>query len=83
MLDIRLIRETPEVFDAAMTLRKSDVSSGDVLAIDAERRAKIAEAEAAKAEQNAASKQVGAAKAAGAARATSRLRSKSITSWTA
>ncbi len=65
MLDIRLIRETPEVFDAAMTQRKSEISSGDVLAIDAQRRAKIAEAEAAKAEQNAASKQVGAAKASG------------------
>ena len=65
MHDIRLIRETPEVFDAAMTQRKSDISSGDVLAIDAARRAKIAEAEAAKAEQNAASKQVGAAKASG------------------
>ncbi len=65
MLDIRMIRETPEVFDAAMKKRNADVSSGDVLAIDARRRAKIAEAEAAKADQNAASKQVGAAKATG------------------
>ncbi len=65
MHDIRMIRETPEVFDAAMKLRKSDVSSRDVLAIDAARRAKISEAENAKAEQNAASKEVGAAKAKG------------------
>ncbi len=65
MHDIRMIRETPEVFDAAMKLRKSDVSSADVLAIDAARRAKISEAENAKAEQNAASKEVGAAKAKG------------------
>ena len=65
MHDIRLIRETPEVFDAAMKRRKSDVSSSDVLAIDASRRAKIAAAEEAKAAQNAASKQVGAAKASG------------------
>ena len=65
MHDIRMIRETPEVFDAAMSLRKSEVSSKDVLAIDAARRAKISEAEAAKAEQNAASKEVGAAKAKG------------------
>ncbi len=65
MHDIRMIRETPEVFDAAMKLRKSDVSSSDVLAIDAARRAKISEAENAKAEQNAASKEVGAAKAKG------------------
>ncbi|WP_298292514.1 serine--tRNA ligase [uncultured Litoreibacter sp.] len=65
MHDIRMIRETPEVFDAAMKLRKSDVSSRDVLAIDAARRAKISEAENAKAEQNATSKEVGAAKAKG------------------
>ncbi|MEM7470891.1 MAG: serine--tRNA ligase [Pseudomonadota bacterium] len=65
MHDIRMIRETPEVFDAAMKLRKSDISSSDVLAIDAARRAKIAEAEAAKADQNTASKAVGAAKATG------------------
>ncbi len=65
MHDIRLIRETPEVFDAAMKRRKSDVSSADVLAIDAARRAKIAAAEDAKAAQNAASKEVGAAKAKG------------------
>ncbi|WP_298358908.1 serine--tRNA ligase [uncultured Litoreibacter sp.] len=65
MHDIRMIRETPEVFDAAMKLRKSDVSSREVLAIDAARRAKISEAENAKAEQNAASKEVGAAKAKG------------------
>jgi seryl-tRNA synthetase len=65
MHDIRLIRETPEVFDAAMKRRKSDVSSSDVLAIDAARRAKIGAAEEAKAAQNAASKEVGAAKAKG------------------
>lgn len=65
MHDIRLIRETPEVFDAAMTRRGSDVSSSDVLAIDSSRRARILAAEEAKAAQNAASKQVGAAKAKG------------------
>jgi seryl-tRNA synthetase len=65
MHDIRMIRETPEVFDAAMKQRKSDVSSSDVLAIDSARRAKISAAEEAKAAQNAASKEVGAAKAKG------------------
>ncbi|TDT74879.1 seryl-tRNA synthetase [Litoreibacter halocynthiae] len=65
MHDIRMIRETPEVFDAAMKQRKSNVSSSDVLAIDAARRAKISAAEEAKAAQNAASKEVGAAKAKG------------------
>ena len=65
MHDIRFIRETPEVFDAAMKRRKSNVSSSDVLALDAARRAKIGAAEEAKAAQNAASKEVGAAKAKG------------------
>ncbi|PTX56481.1 seryl-tRNA synthetase [Litoreibacter ponti] len=65
MHDIRMIRETPEVFDAAMKARNADVSSADVLAIDTARRAKIQAAEEAKAAQNAASKEVGAAKAKG------------------
>ncbi|MCF6445422.1 serine--tRNA ligase [Nereida sp. MMG025] len=65
MHDIKFIRETPDLFDAAMARRGSDVRAADVLAIDAARRAKIKAAEDAKAEQNAASKQVGAAKASG------------------
>ncbi|WP_424968995.1 serine--tRNA ligase [Dinoroseobacter sp. S76] len=66
MHDIRLIRETPEAFDAALT-RRPGVSavSGSLLELDAARRAKILAAETAQAEQNAASKQVGAAKAKG------------------
>ncbi|WP_424973788.1 serine--tRNA ligase [Dinoroseobacter sp. S124A] len=66
MHDIRLIRETPEAFDAALT-RRPGVSavSSEILALDAARRAKILAAETAQAEQNAASKQVGAAKAKG------------------
>jgi seryl-tRNA synthetase len=65
MHDIKLIRETPDVFDAAMARRGVDTRAADVLAIDAARRAKIQASEEAKAEQNAASKQVGAAKASG------------------
>ena len=65
MHDIRMIRETPEVFDAAMKRRGLEGQSSAILAIDASRRAKIAAAEAAQADRNAASKQVGAAKAAG------------------
>jgi seryl-tRNA synthetase len=65
MHDIKAIRENPEAFDAAMSRRGlSGVSSG-LLALDADRRAKIAAAEEAKAEQNKASKEVGAAKAKG------------------
>ncbi|WP_166416075.1 serine--tRNA ligase [Cochlodiniinecator piscidefendens] len=65
MHDIKYIRENPDAFDAAMARRGlSDVSS-QVLAIDEARRAKIAAAEAAQADRNAASKNVGAAKAKG------------------
>lgn len=65
MHDIRAIRETPDALDAALKRRGDAPMSSEVLALDAQRRAKIAAAETAQAEQNAASKQVGAAKAKG------------------
>lgn len=65
MHDIRAIREHPDAFDAAMTRRGLSGVSAEVLALDAARREKIAAAEAAQAERNAASKEVGAAKAKG------------------
>ncbi|WP_107498568.1 serine--tRNA ligase [Thalassobius sp. I31.1] len=65
MHDIRLIRENPEAFDAAMARRGLSGVSSQVLAIDTARRAKIQAAEEAQAEQNKASKLVGAAKAKG------------------
>ncbi|MEM9344772.1 MAG: serine--tRNA ligase [Pseudomonadota bacterium] len=65
MHDIRAIRETPDSFDKAMARRGLSGLSDQVLSIDAARRAKIAAAEAAQAERNAASKEVGAAKARG------------------
>jgi len=65
MHDIRLIRDNPAQFDAAMARRGLSGISAQVLAIDEARRTKIAAAEAAQAERNAASKQVGAAKAKG------------------
>ncbi|QFU09012.1 Serine--tRNA ligase [Rhodobacteraceae bacterium THAF1] len=65
MHDIRLIRDDPASFDAAMARRGISNASAPLLALDAARRAAIHAAETAKAEQNAASKQVGAAKAAG------------------
>ncbi len=65
MHDIRQIRETPDAFDAAMARRGLAPVSAEILAIDGARRARIAAAEAAQAERNAASKQVGAAKAKG------------------
>lgn len=65
MHDIRMIRETPEAFDAALARRGLAAVSPEVLALDSSRRAKILAAETAQAEQNRASKEVGAAKARG------------------
>ncbi|KAF0674823.1 serine--tRNA ligase [Profundibacterium mesophilum] len=65
MHDIRIIRDDPAAFDAAMARRGLDGISEQVLRIDDARRAAIHAAETAKAEQNAASKKVGAAKASG------------------
>ncbi|WP_069299776.1 serine--tRNA ligase [Neptunicoccus sediminis] len=65
MHDIRLIRDNPEGFDAALAKRGLAPMSSQILAIDESRRAKITAAETALADRNAASKQVGAAKAKG------------------
>jgi seryl-tRNA synthetase len=65
MHDIRAIRETPDALDAALARRGDAPLSSAILALDTARRAKIQSAEAAQADQNAASKQVGAAKANG------------------
>ncbi|MEM0977657.1 MAG: serine--tRNA ligase [Pseudomonadota bacterium] len=74
MHDIRLIRETPEVFDAGLSRRGLAPMSAQILAIDAKRREKITAAETALADRNAASKQVGAAKAKGDEEEFERLR---------
>lgn len=65
MHDIRLIRENPEGFDAALARRGDASMSSEILALDEARRAKILAAETAQAEQNKASKEVGAAKGRG------------------
>jgi seryl-tRNA synthetase len=65
MHDIRAIRENPAAFDAALARRGLPAASPQILALDANRRAKIAAAESATADQNRASKDVGAAKARG------------------
>ena len=65
MHDIRAIRENPQAFDAALQRRGLAGMSEQVLSLDSERRARIAEAETAQADQNRASKDVGAAKARG------------------
>ena len=65
MHDIRQIRDEPLAFDAALARRGLPPASPEILALDETRRARIAAAEAALAERNAASKAVGAAKARG------------------
>ena len=65
MHDIRLIREAPHAFDAALARRGLPPAAAEILALDEVRRARIAAAEAALAERNAASREVGAAKARG------------------
>lgn len=75
MHDIRLIRENPAGFDAAMARRGLSSASAPILALDAARRAAISAAEEAQAARNAASKEVGAAKARGDEEEFARLRS--------
>lgn len=65
MHDIRMIRDNPAAFDAALSRRGIDGLSSQILTLDEERRAKILAAETAQADANAAAKQVGAAKASG------------------
>ncbi len=65
MHDIKAIRENPTAFDAALARRGDAALSSSLLALDEERRAKIAAAETAQADQKRAAKEVGAAKAKG------------------
>lgn len=65
MHDIRAIRENPAAFDEGLRRRGLPPASPEILALDADRRARIVAAETATAEQNRASKDVGAAKARG------------------
>ncbi|MFT4014631.1 MAG: serine--tRNA ligase [Paracoccus sp. (in: a-proteobacteria)] len=65
MHDIRAIRENPAAFDAALGLRNLAPISPEILSLDADRRSRIASAEAAQAEQNKLSREAGAAKGRG------------------
>ncbi len=65
MHDIKAIRDNPAAFDAALARRGLPAASPAILALDADRRAKILAAETATADQNRASRDVGAAKARG------------------
>ncbi|SEO25682.1 seryl-tRNA synthetase [Salinihabitans flavidus] len=65
MHDIRAIRETPAAFDAALARRGDAPVSSEIIKLDEARRASIAAAESAQAEQKRAAREVGAAKASG------------------
>lgn len=74
MHDIRMIRDAPAAFDAALARRGLAPVAASLLAMDESRRAKIMAAETAAAAQNAASKEAGAAKARGDEAEFNRLR---------
>ncbi|MGH6614147.1 serine--tRNA ligase [Sphingomonas sp.] len=63
MHDIRLIRENPEAFDAALAKRGLSPHAAELVSLDERRRALITEAQAGQARRNEASKAIGAAKA--------------------
>ena len=63
MHDIRLIRDDPAAFDAALATRGVAPQARGLLALDERRRALITEAQGAQARRNEASKAIGAAKA--------------------
>ncbi len=63
MHDIRLIRENPEAFDAALARRGVAPSATALLSLDAERRAVATRMQEAQGRRNEASKLIGAAKA--------------------
>jgi seryl-tRNA synthetase len=62
MLDIRLIRETPEVVEEMLRRRGASLDLSHVRELDAERRAANTELDELRAQRNAASKEIGAAK---------------------
>ncbi|MBQ6410660.1 MAG: serine--tRNA ligase, partial [Atopobiaceae bacterium] len=57
MLDIKFVRENPDVVDKAMASRNGSWDRERFFELDAERRSVIAEVEALQAERNALSKQ--------------------------
>jgi seryl-tRNA synthetase len=62
MHDIKLIRDNPQAFDAALARRGLPPQAPALVAIDDRRRSAITEAERAQARRNAASKEIGDAK---------------------
>ncbi|MEL7542457.1 MAG: serine--tRNA ligase [Pseudomonadota bacterium] len=65
MFDIKMIRDNPEDFDAALARRGVAPQSEDLLAIDEKRRTHVAHLQDLQQRRNAASKEIGKAKASG------------------
>ncbi len=65
MFDIKLIRDDPAAFDAALARRYKEPHSAQILELDAKRREVVAAMQEAQSRRNAASKQIGAAKGKG------------------
>ena len=65
MFDIKLIRDDPQAFDAALAKRGAEPQAEKLIALDAKRRDVIARTQEAQTRRNATSKEVGAAKAKG------------------
>lgn len=63
MLDIRLIRDDPAAFDAAMARRGNPADAATILDLDRRRREIVTELQVGQARRNEASKAIGAAKA--------------------
>lgn len=74
MHDIRLIRENPQAFDAALARRGTDGAAEAILAADTARRGVATRMQEAQNQRNAASKAIGAAMARGAAGEAERLK---------
>ena len=65
MHDIKFIRENPEAFDAGLKRRGLEARSAELLALDAERRRLMSEAQEIQARRNKAAKEIGAIKSRG------------------
>jgi len=65
MIDLNTIREQPDAIRRAAALKKSDADVAGILALDAERRGLVSEADELKAKRNAESKRIAEVKRSG------------------
>ena len=66
MHDIRMIREHPDAFDAALKTRDAEPMAADIIALDAQRREVSTQLQAMQGRRNEASKAIGQAMGSGA-----------------